>query len=410
MSGAVGLDRVARESGGRIIAALAASFRDLDLAEEAFAEACARAAAVWPSRPPNDPAAWLYATARRAALDAVRRRAVRLRHTPEPPEPTPSVEETMTSDEALIPDERLRLIFVCCHPVVPVEARAPLTLRLVCGLSVREIARAFLVAEPAMFQRLTRAKRRIAQSGEPFEIPGPEAWTERLSAVLSTLEVAYGRAHGDAAGAGAHAGFAREMLDLTGVLVGLLPDEPESLGFAALVRYAEARRPARLDETGAMVPLSEQDPALWRRPLIVEAEALLRRAADLDRPGPRQLQAAIHAVWCGRRSPEEPPRWGTVLALYDALLAWRDDPVVRLNRAVALAEVAGPSAALAQVEGLSPAGLDDFAPYHALRADLLARLDRTAEACASYDRALDLDPGPAERLWLQRRRGALMMD
>ncbi len=404
------LDRTARESGGRIIAALAAAFRDLDLAEEAFAEACARAAAVWPSRPPGDPAAWLYATARRAALDAVRRRSVRRRLAPESPEPSLSVEEAMTSDEALIPDERLRLIFVCCHPVVPIEARAPLTLRLVCGLSVREIARAFLVAEPAMFQRLTRAKRRIAQSGAPFEIPGPQAWSERLGAVLSTLEVAYGRAHGDAAGAGPHAGYAREMLDLTAVLVELLPNESEGLGLAALVRYAEARRPARLDETGAMVPLSEQDPALWRRPLIAEAERLLRRAADLERPGPRQLQAAIHAVWCGRRSLQEPPRWGAVLALYDAVLAWRDDAVVRLNRAVALAEVAGPEAALAQVEGLDPAGLTVFAPFHAVRADLLGRLDRPAEACAAYDAALALDPAPAERMWLERRRAALVMD
>jgi len=404
------LDRAARENSGRIIAALAASFRDLDLAEEAFAEACARAAAVWPSRPPTDPAAWLYATARRAALDAVRRRGVRQRHAPEPPDLPPSVEEAMTSDEALIPDERLRLIFVCCHPVVPVEARAPLTLRLVCGLSVREIARAFLVAEPAMFQRLTRAKRRIAQSGEPFEIPGPEAWGERVSAVLSTLEVAYGKAHEDAAGAGAHASFAREMLDLTAVLVALLPDEPEGLAFAALVRYAEARRPARLDETGAMVPLSEQDPDLWRRPLIAEAERLLRRAADLGRPGPRQLQAAIHAVWCGRKCLAEPPRWGAVLALYDALLVWRDDAVVRLNRAVALAEVAGPQAALAQVEGLEPAGLTGFAPFHAVRADLLARLGRTGEAHAAYDCALALDPGPAERMWLERRRTSLATD
>ncbi|HQR88877.1 MAG TPA: sigma factor-like helix-turn-helix DNA-binding protein, partial [Caulobacter sp.] len=345
------LDQTARESGGRIIAALAAAFRDLDLAEEAYAEACARAAAVWPSRPPHDPAAWLYATARRAALDAVRRRGVRGRLAPDPPQPPPSVEEAMTSDDALIPDERLRLIFVCCHPVVPVEARAPLTLRLVCGLSVREIARAFLVAEPAMFQRLTRAKRRIAQSGEPFEIPGPQAWTERLSAVLSTLEVAYAKAHEDAAGAGAHAGYARDMLALTGALAELLPNEPECLGLAALVRHAEARRPARLDETGAMVPLSEQDPTLWRKPLMREAERLLRRAAELDRLGPRQLQAAIHAVWCGRKSLAEPPRWAAVLRLYDALLDWRDDAVVRLNRAVALAEVAGPQAALTEVEG-----------------------------------------------------------
>jgi RNA polymerase sigma-70 factor (ECF subfamily) len=261
-----------------------------------------------------------------------------------------------------------------------------------------------------MFQRLTRAKRKIAQAGVPFEIPGPQAWPERLGAVLSTLEVAYAKAHEDAAGASAHAGYAREMMDLTAVLADLLPDEPECLGLAALVRFAEARRPARLDETGAMVPLSEQDPALWRGELIAEGEALLRRAAALDRPGPRQLQAALHAVWSRRKSLAEPPRWGAVLALYDALLAWRDDAVVRLNRAVALAEVEGPQDAMAQVDRLDATRLEGFGPFHALRADLLARLSRPAEARAAYDRALALAPAPAERLWLERRRTMLGQD
>jgi RNA polymerase sigma-70 factor, ECF subfamily len=405
------LDRAARRDGGRIIAALAAGFRDLDLAEDGFAEACARAAATWPrDGTPRQPAAWLYATARRCALDALRKRAVRSRLAPDAPEPAPTIEQVMAADETLIPDERLRLIFVCCHPAVAPEARAALTLRLVCGLSTPEIARAFLVSEAAMFQRLTRAKRKIAQAGVPFEIPGPQAWPERLGAVLSTLEVAYAKAHEDAAGAGAHAGYAREMMDLTAVLADLLPGEPECLGLAALVRFAEARRPARLDETGAMVPLSEQDPALWRGELIAEGEALLRRAAALDRPGPRQLQAALHAVWSRRKSLAEPPRWGAVLALYDALLAWRDDAVVRLNRAVALAEVEGPQAAMAQVDRLDATRLEGFGPFHALRADLLARLSRPAEARAAYDRALALAPAPAERLWLERRRTMLGQD
>ncbi len=270
------LDQTAREAGGRIVAALATAFRDLDLAEEAYAEACARAAAVWPAAPPLDPAAWLYATARRCVLDMIRKRKVRSRLTPDTPEPQASAEEIMASDARLIPDERLRLIFVCCHPAVAPEARAALTLRLVCGLTVQEIARAFLVAEPAMFQRLTRAKKKIAQAGVSFEVPGPQAWPERLAAVFSTLEVAYARAHEDAAGAGQHAGYAREMLGLTAVLAELLPDEPECLAFAATVRFAEARRPARLDAHGAMIPLSEQDPALWNRSLIHEADALLR--------------------------------------------------------------------------------------------------------------------------------------
>ena len=406
------LDQAAREAGARIVAALAATFRDLDLAEEAFAEACAKAAAVWPDAPPLDPAAWLYATARRRALDMIRRRNVRAKLTPDAPEPEASAEDLLASDARLIPDERLRLIFVCCHPAVSPEARAALTLRLVCGLSVQEIARAFLVAEPAMAQRLTRAKRKIAEAGVSFEVPGPEAWPERLAAVLSTLEVAYARAHEDAAGAGAHAGYAREMLDLTAVLVELLPEEPECLAFAALVRFAEARRPARLDAEGAMVPLSEQDPRLWRRPLIAEADTLLRRAARLNAPnmvegGPRQLRAALHAVWCVRRSLDEPPPWSTVLALYDLLLAWREDPFVRINRAVALAEIAGPLAALTEIDGLDTARLADFQPFHAVRADLLARLGRRDEALAAYDRALELGPAPAERLWLIRRRSEI---
>jgi RNA polymerase sigma-70 factor, ECF subfamily len=410
MSGAL-LDRAAREAGGRVIAALAAQFRDLDLAEDAFAEACARAAAIWPrDGAPRDPAAWLYAVARRSALDAVRRRRTRQRLVPDAPPPEPSAEERLASDDRLIPDERLRLIFVCCHPAVAPEARAALTLRLVCGLSTPEIARAFLVSEPTLAQRLVRAKRKIAEAGVAFEVPGPEAWPERVGAVLSTLEVAYAKAHEDAAGAGAHAGYAREMLDLTATLVELLPREPEGLGLAALVRYAEARRPARLDEDGAMVPLSRQDPALWRRTLIEEAEALLHRAARLGRPGPRQVQAAIHAVWCARQSLSEPPPWAEVLALYDALLAYRGDAVVRLNRAVALAEVVGPAEALAEIDRLDGEALKHFGPYHAARADFLARLGRAAEADAAYGRALALDPGPAERMWLQGRRTALAMD
>ncbi len=400
----IALDQTAREAGGRIVAALAATFRDLDLAEEAYAEACARAAAVWPEAPPMDGAAWLYATARRSALDMIRRRNVRRNTTLDAPEPEASAEEILTSDARLIPDERLRLIFVCCHPAVAPEARAALTLRLVCGLSVPEIARAFLVAEAAMFQRLTRAKKKIAQAGVSFEVPGPEAWPERLAAVLSTLEVAYARAHEDAAGTGQHAGYAREMLDLTAVLAELLPNEPECLAFAALVRFAEARRPARLDAEGAMVPLSEQDPKLWSRPLIAEGETLLRAAARLNRSGSRQLRAALHGVWCVRRSLAEPPPWSAALALYDLLLGWREDPFVRINRAVVLAEVAGPAAALAEIEALDAARLDDFQPFHAVRADLLARLGRRDEALAAYDRALEMAPGPAERLWLIRRR------
>jgi RNA polymerase sigma-70 factor, ECF subfamily len=346
--------------------------------------------------------------ARRRALDMIRKRNVRRRLAPDAPEPQPSIEAQLASDARLIPDERLRLIFVCCHPAVAPEARAALTLRLVCGLSVAEIARAFLVSEPAMFQRLTRAKRKIAQAGVSFEVPGPQAWPERIDAVLSTLEIAYARAHEDAAGTGAHAGYAREMLSLTTVLADLLPDEPEALAFAALTRLAEARRPARVDAEGAMVPLDRQDPGLWNQALIADGDALLRRAARLNAPGPRQLRAALHAAWGRRRSLAEPPPWSAILTLYDMLLIWREDPFVRLNRAVALAEIAGPAAALAEVETLDAARLADFQPFHAVRADLLARLGRREEALAAYDRALALGPAEAERRWLIRRRMELL--
>jgi len=367
-----------------------------------------RAAATWPQHgTPENPGAWLYRVGDRCALDALRRRRTRQRLSVDPQEPEPNAEGMMADDATLIPDERLRLIFVCCHPAVAADTRAALTLKLVCGLSTAEIARAFLIAEPTLLQRLVRAKRKIAHAGVPFEIPGPDAWAERLDAVLSTIEVAYAKAHEDAAGAGRHAGYAPEMLNLTRILATMLPREPDVLALAALVRYAEARRPARLDDTGAMVPLSEQDPALWRRPLIDEADIYLMRATALASPGQRQLQAAIHAAWCARQSLAEPPPWGRVLALYDALLLCRDDPVVRLNRAVALSEVTGVEAALAHVEELDSAALRSFLPYHAVRADLLRRAGRMAEAREAYDDALALEPTPAERLWLTRRRDGL---
>jgi len=313
----------------------------------------------------------------------------------------------MTGDEVLIPDERLRLIFVCCHPALGPEARVALTLRMVCGLSTVEIAQAFLVSETTMAQRLVRAKQKIAGAGIPFEIPGREAWEGRLESVLSTLEVAYASAHADAAGAGTNAGFATEILDLTRVLVELLPQETEALALAAMVRYAEARRPARLDDMGAMVPLSKQDPALWQQPLIEAAEIYLRNAANLRPSGPRSLQAAIHSAWCARRSLSDPTPWPVVLQLYDALLTLRDDPIIRLNRAVALGEVAGIQAALDEVDILDGEELKNFPPYHAVRADLLARIGHKAEARAAYDKTLSLPVSAAERLWLERQRSAI---
>lgn len=403
------LDTAFRAAGGRVIAALAARYRDLGLAEEAFAESCARAAAHWPRNgAPQDPAGWLYRTAERAALDLVRKRAVRERLAPERPQPQPTIEETMTSDAAIIPDERLRLIFVCCHPAVAADTRAALTLKLVCGLSTAEIARASLLAETALAQRLVRAKRKIAAAGIRFEVPGPDAWPERLEAVLSTVEVAYAKAHEDAAGAGRHAGFAAEMMGLTALLADLVPHEPDVQALAATVRFAEGRRPARVDEAGAMVPLSDQDPTLWDRRLIEAGDRYLRRAVALGRSSPRLIQAAIHRAWCMRRSLTEPPPWPAVLRLYDELLGDRDDIVVRLNRLVALSQVHGAEAALDQLLELEPSpALRAFLPYQALRADLLKRTGRGREARQAYRDALALEPAPAERLWLEQHLRAL---
>lgn len=405
--GAAALGKAAREAGGRIVAAIAARFRDLDIAEEAFAEACARAAAAWPDRgAPCDPAAWLYRVAQRCALDEMRRRRTRERHRPEPPAPAPTPEEIVIDDAEIIPDERLRLIFVCCHPAVSIEARAALTLRLVCGLSIDEIARAFLLSDAALSQRLTRAKRKIRDAGVPFEVPGPAAWHDRLDAVLSTLEIAYAKAHEDAAGEGPRAWYASEVLRLTRILAELVPEEPDAPALAAMVRYAEARRPARVDDTGAMVPLSEQDPVLWDRPLIAEANSYQAVAEAKAGHGYRVVQARIHRAWCARRSLDEPPPWSDVLALYDTLVERRDDPIVRLNRAVALAEVAGVAVALDEVQRLDRDALERFLPYHAVRADLLRRSGRGEEAREAYEAALALGPTSAERRWLQRRRDA----
>jgi RNA polymerase sigma-70 factor (ECF subfamily) len=400
------LGLVFREASGRIVAALASRFRSLDLAEDAFADACTRALEAWSREgPPRDAAAWLYQTAYRCALDTLRRHRTEERFAPEL-QRAASEEQSMPHEWTPIPDERLRLIFVCCHPAVAPDARAALTLRLVCGLSTREIARAFLLSEPTLAQRLIRAKRKIAEAGVSFEVPGPQAWPERLDAVLSTIEIAYGRAHEDAAGSGPHFNYAAEMLEITRVLAELLPHEAETSAMAATVRFAEARRPARVDAHGMMVPLANQDPVAWIEPLIVDARRYLDHAVSLQPHAPRVLQASMHAVWCARRSLADPPPWREVLALYDLLLEVRDDAIVRLNRAVALAEVQGVAAALGEVEALT-ASVGDFLPYHAVRADLLRRAGRRDEARSAYDAALALVTTSAERLWLERQRATL---
>jgi RNA polymerase sigma-70 factor (ECF subfamily) len=388
----------------KVVAALAARLRDLDLAEDAFADATAAALTAWPLQPPRDPAAWLWRAAFRRAIDARRRAATRERAVFDPAEPAPTPEEVLMAADEPIPDERLRLIFVCCHPAIALDARAALTLKVVCGLSTERLARAFLTTESAMLQRITRAKRKIREAGVPFEVPAREAWPERLEAVLATLEIAYAQAYEDAALVGDAAGFAREVLRLSAILAELASDEPEVLGLAALVRFAEARRPARLDDAGAMVPPDQQDVALWRRDIIEEGARLLDRAANLRRTGPRQVMATIHAAHLSRAEGRPTP-WRDIAALYDVLLQMRPGVVTAVNRAVAVGEAIGADAGLqALMEAEAP---PDWLPYQAARAGLCAKAGRTAEAAAALKAALALDPAPAERLFLKRRLAAL---
>jgi RNA polymerase sigma-70 factor (ECF subfamily) len=398
------LDETVREAGDRIRAALAVRFRDLDMAEEAFAFASLRAVETW-SRdgPPRDPAAWLYAVGRRRAFDIGRRAKVRTAAVHDTPEPAPDPETILMAAFEPIPDERLRLIFICCHPALAPEARIALTLRTLCGLSVERIARAWLTTEVAMMQRLTRAKRKIRDARIRFEIPEPDAWPERLDAVLATLEIAYAQAYEDAALASDAADLAGETLRLSGLLADLLPDEPEVLGLAALIRFTESRRPARLDDRGAMIPLSDQDVGLWDGRLIGEAATLMRRAAGIGRSGPYQLMAAIHATHAARMETGV-TAWGDVARLYDMLLSVRPSAVAEVNRAVAVGEAESPEAGLAALGAVAgQARLETWLPYQAARAGLYAKAGRDAEAAEALRAALALGPAPAERMFLEHR-------
>lgn len=402
---AAALDRAAREAGDRLRAALAVRFRDLDLAEEALAFACQAALETWDrDGVPRDPAAWLYAAGRRRGLDLIRRARTRNAYRPDPPEPAATPEDVVIAAFEPIPDERLRLIFACCHPALAAEARIALTLKVICGLSTERLARAFLVSETAMIQRLTRAKAKIRDARIPFEVPGPDAWGERLEAVLAALEIAYAQAYEDAAGEGDAAGLAEETLRLSGVLADLLPHEPEVLGLAALIRLAEARRPARLDADGVMIPLSEQDPTRWDGQRIAEAAQLLNQAAKAGRSGPYQVLAAIHGAHASRRETGVTP-WADIVVLYDTLMLVRPSSVVALNRAVAVGEAQGAAAGLETLERLE--GLEGFAPWRAARGHLLVKLGRPDEAAAALSAALDLIETPAERKFLERRLVAL---
>lgn len=394
--------RLYREVWGRAIAALVRGLRDLDLAEDVLQEAWLVALERWRRDGiPDDPTAWLVRTARNKAVDRMRR-AKNLR-SKEPllvarEDPGPFEEMQGSS----IVDDRLRLMFTCCHPALSMEARVALTLRTLGGLTTPEVARAFLVTEPTMGQRLSRAKKKIKVAGIPYEVPPDHALPERLGSVLAVIYLVFNE--GYAASSGDHLvrhELCDEAVRLARLLVELMPDEGEASGLLALMLLQHARRRARLDPLGDVVLLEEQDRSRWDREMIEEGLELVRRA--LASPGPYRLQAAIAAVHAEAESFAATD-WTQIAALYELLAALWPSPVVELNRAVALAMRDGPARGLAAVDELVAAGrLDGFHLLHAARADLLRRLGRHADAIESYERALELEQTAAERRYLERR-------
>lgn len=389
----------------RVVAALAARLRDIDLAEDAFAEAAARCLAL--ADPPRDVAAWLFVAAKRRALDSIRKADGEAR-TADALAGVSDMAEILTLPDP-IPDERLRLLFICCHPALGAQVRAPLALKVICGLPVSAIARLFVVSEAAMLQRITRAKAKVRETGIAFELPPRREWPERLGAVLLALELAFTAAYADAGGelsSVLEEDLGAEVERLVLMVAELLPQEPEALGLAALVLLARSRVGARLDGEGAMVPLSQQDVARWDAGRIERARELMDAAAAFGRSGPYQVMAAIQLCHA-RRAFDAAVDWRAVLRLYDVLLGLRPTPMVALSRALALAQVEGAGAGLAAIEALPADRLALARPFHVARADLLARAGRVAQARAAFDAALALAPPPAERLWLAARRRAL---
>jgi RNA polymerase sigma-70 factor (ECF subfamily) len=392
------LDRVMRADRGRLLSILAAGLRDLTLAEEVLQEAAVSALAHWGRAGlPAQPAGWLLQVARRKAIDRLRGAARDSRRG--------QALAVLAADEAApdpqaIPDERLRLIFACCHPALEPKSRVALTLRTVCGLTTPDIARAFLDAEPTMGQRISRAKAKIAAAGIPFAIPEAERWPERLEAVLTTVYLIF--TTGYVAGPDEPRDLCREAEYLIRLIDRLHPDDPEIEGALAMMLLTAARRAARIGTDGASLPPAEQDRALWDAARLDEGRTILARAVARRRPGPFQIKAAI--ADCQMADPA--PDWPQIAALYGALLRFEPTPVVRLNAAVAVAEAGDPRRGLAMVEGLT-ADLADYQPFHAARAALLAMTGDAVGAAAAYRRAIATAPTPAEARFLTHRLAAL---
>ena len=415
------LEAIYRREAGRCTATLIRVLGDIDLAEDSVAEAFTIAAERWPiSGVPPNPGGWITTTARNRAIDRLRRESTRndrqlAAHRLHDTDDMGSNDQLGSDDGHdldafvdVVADDQLRLMFLCCHPALGADAQVALTLRLLAGLETPELARAFLVPEATMAQRIVRAKRKLRDNHAAYRIPPAAELPDRLHTVLAAIALIFTEGHTATSGDElVRVDLSREAIRLGRVLVELMPDEAEAIGLLALMLLTDARRPARIAPDGSMVRLADQDRSRWDRALISEGHELVRACLRRNQPGPFQIQAAIAAVHADAPTADATD-WSQIAALYDQLYARRPNAVVALNRAIAVGELRGPTEALAAVDALDAEALDDYQPYHAARADLLARAGRVDEAIAAYDRALEVTTNPAERRFLTRQRAGVV--